>query len=82
MSYGTGGDNTDEPELFLTAMYELWLDNVEPGSQAAKDIEVNYRALAQGACKNAVRDIRKWKVEGKLDAWAQEDKEVDAITAT
>lgn len=53
-------------------MYELKLDNVEPGSKAAQDIEVNYTALARGACESAVRDIRKWKAEGKLAKWAKE----------
>lgn len=56
-------------------MYELKLDNVEPGTQAAKDVEVNYTALARGACENAVKDIRKWKTEGKLAAWQKEDEE-------
>ena len=71
LSYST--ENEAEPQLYLTAMYELWLDNVEPGSQAAQDIEVNYTALAKGACKDAVNSIRTWKTEGKLSIWAEED---------
>lgn len=70
MSYGTA--NGEDPELYLTAMYELWLSDVEPGTQAAKDIEVNYTALARRACKDAVESIRKWKVTGKLAEWAKE----------
>ena len=56
-------------------MYELKLDNIEPGTKAAKDIEVNYTALARGACESAVRDIRKWKAEGKLAKWEKEAQE-------
>ncbi|KAM0545781.1 hypothetical protein ACHAPJ_011205 [Fusarium lateritium] len=75
MSHGTSGNQEGNcPELFLTAMYELKLDNVAPGTQAAKDIEVNYTALAKGACENAVKDIRKWKTEGKLHEWQKEDE--------
>ncbi|KAF5963729.1 hypothetical protein FCOIX_13731 [Fusarium coicis] len=78
LSHGTAEkEDNERPELFLTAMYELKLDNVKPGTQAAKDIEVNYTALARGACENAVRDIRKWKTEGKLAAW-QIEAEQDA----
>ncbi|KAF5243267.1 hypothetical protein FANTH_8276 [Fusarium anthophilum] len=76
LSHGTVEKQDNErPELFLTAMYELKLDSVEPGTQAAKDIELNYTALARGACENAVKDIRKWKTEGKLAIWQKEDKE-------
>ncbi|CVK98969.1 uncharacterized protein FMAN_08340 [Fusarium mangiferae] len=76
LSHGTTGQQDNErPVLFLTAMYELKLDNVEPGTQAARDIEVNYTALARGACENAVKDIRKWKTEGKLATWQEEDEE-------
>ncbi|KAF4335430.1 hypothetical protein FBEOM_10718 [Fusarium beomiforme] len=76
LSHGTAEKQEDgRPELFLTALYELKLNNVEPGTQAAKDIEVDYTALARGACENAVKDIRKWKTEGKLAAWQKEDEE-------
>ena len=59
-------------------MYELKLDNVQPGTKEAKDIEANYSALARGACRSAVEKIRSWKVEGKLALWAKEDEVLDA----
>jgi hypothetical protein len=34
---------------------------------------IQYTALARGACRNAVKDIRSWKVQGKLATWAAED---------
>jgi Domain of unknown function (DUF1857) len=59
-------------------MYELKLDNIQPGTKEAKDIETNYTALARGACRSAVDSIRLWKKQGKLALWADEDKVLDA----
>jgi hypothetical protein len=55
-------------------MYELRLSDVLPGTEKAKGIEVDYRKLAQKACRSAVEDIRRWKTEGKLELWAKEDE--------
>lgn len=77
LSYGAEDGNT-EIDLFLTAMYELKLNNIQPGTKEAKDIETNYTALARGACRSAVENIRLWKVQGKLAKWAEEDKVLDA----
>ncbi|OBT39504.1 hypothetical protein VE00_10398 [Pseudogymnoascus sp. WSF 3629] len=76
LSYGAAEGNT-ETHLFLTAMYELKLAHVQPETEEAKDIETNYTALARGACRSAVEKIRLWKVQGKLAAWAEEDKLLD-----
>jgi hypothetical protein len=40
LSYGAA-DGDDDSDLFLTAMYELKLNNVQSGTQKAKDIEIN-----------------------------------------
>ena len=56
-------------------MYELRLADVQPGSQRARDIAKEYTALARGACWSAVRDIRVWKEEGKLEVWRREDEQ-------
>ncbi|KAI0456053.1 hypothetical protein F5B21DRAFT_169621 [Xylaria acuta] len=73
------GDSGDGNDLYLTAMYELKLDKVEPGSPEAREIETNYRSLARGACKTAVESIRQWKEQGLLQKWADEDKILDAV---
>lgn len=67
--------------MYLTAAYELKLSNVQPNTQAALDIEVNYTALARGACRTAVEKIRGWKTQGKLEAWKKEDEMLDAAEA-
>ena len=66
-------------DLYLTAMYELKLANVEPGSAKAQEIEVNYTALARGACRDSVEKIRGWKEAGKLPIWKEEDQILDEI---
>ena len=68
MSYGT---EEGQPQLYLTAMYELWVNGVSAGTEAAIKMEVDYTALAKKACSDAVKDIRKWKLEGKLKDWAK-----------
>ena len=62
-------------------MYELKLADVEPGSPEAKEIEVNYTALARGACRHSVEKIRDWKEAGKLQKWKEEDQMLDAAAA-
>ncbi|KAL3484366.1 hypothetical protein BJX62DRAFT_230309 [Aspergillus germanicus] len=58
----------DGPEvLYLTAIYELHVLDVEPGSDKAKQIERDYAQLAQGAARTVVATIRKWKIEGGLE---------------
>ena len=52
-------DGEDESSLYLTAMYELKLADIEPGSPQAKEIETNYTALARGACRDSVEKIRR-----------------------
>ena len=80
LSYGAG-EGEAESDLYVTAMYELKLANVERGSTQAKDIEVNYTALARGACVDCVRKIRGWKVAGKLREWEEEDRALDVVAA-
>ncbi|MCJ1269298.1 hypothetical protein MMC22_009189 [Lobaria immixta] len=78
---GGGGDGETESDLYLTAAYELKLSHVQANTNAAKDIEVNYTALARGACRSAVEKIRGWKTQGKLEAWQKEDEVLDAADA-
>ncbi|KAJ5249271.1 hypothetical protein N7468_000722 [Penicillium chermesinum] len=67
MLVSRGGHEKDGPEvLYLTAIYELHVPDVEPGSEKAKQIERDYAQLAQGAARTVVATIRKWKVEGGL----------------
>lgn len=77
LSYGAG-DGENESNLYLTAMYELKLADILSGSPQGKEIEVNYTALARGACRDAVEKIRSWKEEGKLQKWREEDQVLDA----
>ncbi|KAL2842712.1 hypothetical protein BJY01DRAFT_235921 [Aspergillus pseudoustus] len=59
---------SDGPEaLYLTAIYELHVPDVAPGSDQAKQIERDYTQLAQGAARTVVATIRKWKLEGGLE---------------
>lgn len=67
--------------MYLTAAYELKLSDVQPNTEAAREIEVNYTALARGACRTAVEKIKGWKAEGKLEAWKNEDDLLDATDA-
>lgn len=53
----------------MTAKYELWVNGLQAGTEAAKNMEIDYAALAKKVCSDAVRDIRKWKMEGKLKNW-------------
>jgi hypothetical protein len=55
----------------LTGLYELKVDNVEPGSEAAEEMRDKYTQLARGASSDAVKTFRRWKTEGKLDEWAK-----------
>ena len=71
-------DGHTETDLFLTAVYELKLHHVMAGTPEARDIEAQYTELARGACRSAVEKIQRWKVEGKLAQWAQEDEVLDA----
>ena len=59
-------------------MYELKLADIEPGSPQAKEIETNYTALARGVCRNSVEKIRRWKEDGKLEQWKEEDLRLDS----
>ncbi|KAK8003902.1 Pumilio-like 3 [Apiospora arundinis] len=70
-------DGKDEKDLYLTAMYELKMDGMEPGSPAAMKIETDYRQLAKGACASAVSSIRLWKEQGLLAKWAKEDETLE-----
>ena len=76
-SYGAG-ESDDHVKLYLTAMYELKLSDILPGSPEAKEIEVNYTALARSACHDAVAKIRSWREEGKLQMWREEDEKLEA----
>ena len=77
MSLGTGEETSggSGPDLYLTGLYELYVDGVEPGSAAAEEVRVKYTQLARGACKDAVNTFRRWKVEGKVDEWAKAGEE-------
>lgn len=66
-SYG-GAPGQGDQDLYLTAMYELRVNGVVPGSPKAKEIETSYAQLARGAALTAVEKIRSWKVENRLDA--------------
>lgn len=77
LSYGAA-DGEDELSLYLTAMYELELTDIEPGSPQAREIETNYTALARGACRDSVEKIRSWKEDGKLEQWKGEDLKLDS----
>ena len=59
-------------------MHELKLADIEPGSPQAKEIETNYIALARGACRDSVEKIRRWKEDGKLEQWKEEDLRLDS----
>lgn len=72
------GKGADGPDVYLTAAYELKLSNVQANTQAARDIEVDYTALARGACRSAVEKIKGWKTQGKLEAWKQDEAEAEA----
>ncbi|KAL2869628.1 SRPBCC family protein [Aspergillus lucknowensis] len=68
MLISRGGHEDDGPDaLYLTAVYELHVPDVEPGSERAKEIEREYSQLAQGAARTVVETIRRWKVEGGLE---------------
>jgi hypothetical protein len=63
-----GGRESDSPtDLYLTAIYELHVPDVEPGSEHASEIEKNYSLLAQGAARTVVERIREWKIKGTID---------------
>lgn len=63
-----GGQSSDgADDLFLTAIYELKMPEVEPGSAKASEVETNYTALARGAANSVVQKVREWKVDDKLD---------------
>jgi hypothetical protein len=69
MVISRGGHERDEPHtLYLTAIYELHVPDVVPGSNRAQEIERDYSQLAKGAANTVVEKIRKWKVEGDLEA--------------
>lgn len=62
-----GGQSTDGPhDLYLTAIYELHMPEVEPGSSRAAEVERDYTALAKSAANKVVQTIRGWKSDGKL----------------
>ncbi|KAL2412775.1 Acetylaranotin biosynthesis cluster protein L [Exophiala dermatitidis] len=62
-----GAQPTDGPnDLYLTAIYELHVPDVEPGSSRAAEIERDYTKLAKGAANTVVQRIREWKVDNKL----------------
>lgn len=68
MLISRGGHEDDGPDaLYLTAIYELHVPDVEPGSERAKEIERDYSKLAQGAARTVVETIRRWKAEGVLE---------------
>ncbi|KIW36384.1 uncharacterized protein PV06_11375 [Exophiala oligosperma] len=62
-----GGQSTDGPnDLYLSAVYELHVPGVEPGSAQAAEIETNYTTLARGAANTVVQKVREWKIDDKL----------------
>lgn len=66
----------EEDEPYLTVFYELKMGDHSPaaGSKEAQDIVTNYRKLAKTVCNDAIDHIRKWKLEGKLAQWAEDEK--------
>lgn len=63
-----GGRESDSPDdIYLSAVYELRVPEVEAGSQKAKEIEENYTLLAKGAAKGVIEKIRGWKINGTID---------------
>ncbi|MCJ1464630.1 hypothetical protein MMC07_003243 [Pseudocyphellaria aurata] len=56
---GEGDEDEERPKVYLTAAYELKLSNVQGNTKAARDIEVDYTALARGACRSAVKKIKR-----------------------
>jgi hypothetical protein len=68
MLISQGGNEADSPtDLYLTAIYELHLPSIEPGSERASEIEKNYALLAKGAAKTIVAKVREWKMNGTID---------------
>jgi hypothetical protein len=62
-----GGHETDTPnDIYLTAIYELHMPDVEAGTEKATEVEQNYTSLARGAANMVVTKIREWKVAGTL----------------
>ncbi|KAL4783352.1 hypothetical protein BJX76DRAFT_358095 [Aspergillus varians] len=67
MVMARGGSEGDGPDsLYLTAIYELHVPDVVPGSDRAKEIERDYAQLAKGAAHTVVDTVRRWKLEGAL----------------
>ena len=80
VSYGArSATSEEEADPYLTVFYELKMgeDSPKPGSQEARDIITNYRALAKGVCNDSITRIRRWKTSGKLVQWADEDEILD-----
>jgi hypothetical protein len=68
MLISRGGRESDKPtDLYLTAVYELHVHGVVPGSERAKEIQEEYSALARGAARTVVARIREWKSNGTLE---------------
>lgn len=62
-----GGYESDGPDdLYLTAIYELHMAEVEPGSERAGEVEKNYSLLAKAAANTVVQRIREWKINNSL----------------
>ncbi len=62
-----GGHESDGPnDIYLTAIYELHMAEVEAGSERAAEVEKNYSNLAKGAANTVVNTIRGWKINDTL----------------
>ncbi|ERF72005.1 hypothetical protein EPUS_09264 [Endocarpon pusillum Z07020] len=79
VGYGCDAASQEEEELdpYLSLYYELVMgtDSPEPGSQAERDIINGYRSLAKQILEDSVRLIRTWKMNGRLQELAKQEKE-------
>ncbi|KAK0617471.1 hypothetical protein B0T14DRAFT_568962 [Immersiella caudata] len=68
------GQEDDNP--VLTLFYELKMGDHAPApdSPEAEAIRTNYSALARNMVTDCITHIRKWKLEGKLAQWAEDNK--------
>ena len=77
VSFGaTTESSQEEAEPFLTVFYELKMGDHSPASDSgeAEAIVTNYRALAKNMCNDSITRTRRWKTEGKLAQWEEDDK--------
>ncbi|KAL4913037.1 hypothetical protein BDW62DRAFT_205922 [Aspergillus aurantiobrunneus] len=62
-----GAESDGDDAVYLSAVYELHVPDVVPGSDRAREIEREYTQLARGAVNTALGLVRKWKVDGSLE---------------